>query len=195
MEMACCASAGRGTKPDDLRAEKIVKMLVLFLNLLTVQPASMEFRAPHIGHAAAISALIRRFSHDFTIHPGATGAEQFFESVSPAAEAGYIADPRYRYIAAFEGHELAGFIAMRDRSHVFHLFVAPEFQRRGVAARLWQAVAEVGDVDCFTVNSSRLAVPVYERFGFTRTGPLVEKHGICFVPMRLSLSNVASSSS
>lgn len=38
----------------------------------------------------------------------------------------------------------------------------------------------------YTVNSSLLAVPVYERFGFRRVSPTVEQSGIAFVPMRLA---------
>jgi GNAT superfamily N-acetyltransferase len=145
----------------------------------------MKFRPVTVDDAAALSALILRFSHDFTVSPDGADAAPFFESISANAVAGYIADPRYRYLAAFDDAVLAGFIAIRDGSHVFHLFVAPEFQRHGLATRLWQLATASGKTDGFTVNSSRFAVPVYERFGFVKTGPQVEKHGICFVPMRL----------
>ena len=36
----------------------------------------------------------------------------------------------------------------------------------------------------FAVNSSLLAVPVYERFGFQRVSAPVQKHGISFIRMR-----------
>ena len=144
----------------------------------------MQFRPAAIEDAEAFSALIRRFSPDFTVSPDGTGAEPFFESISAQAVAGYIADPRYRYHAAFDGADLAGFIAIRDGSHLFHLFVAPEFQRRGLATRLWQLATASGTNKAFTVNSTRFAVPVYERFGFVQSGPLAEKHGICFIPMQ-----------
>jgi ribosomal protein S18 acetylase RimI-like enzyme len=151
----------------------------------------MEFRAAKIEDADAICALIQCFTHEFLATPDGQGAELFFESVSVAAESEYIANPRYQYRLAFEDDVLAGFIAVRDRSHVFHLFVAQEFQRRGLATQLWQtaktATAALGTIDAFTVNSSPFAQPVYERFGFVKTGPQVEMHGICFVPMRLSL--------
>lgn len=147
-----------------------------------------EFRPAHAGDAAAISALIRQFAHEFTISADGSGAEQFLASVSTEAEAGYIADPRYRYIATYAGDALAGFIAMRDRSHVFHLFVAPQFQRLGLATRLWHAaLASAPGLADFTVNSSPAALPVYQRFGFAPTGAQVEMHGIRFVPMRMSL--------
>ncbi|WP_158229235.1 GNAT family N-acetyltransferase [Collimonas sp. PA-H2] len=148
-----------------------------------------KLRLAHAGDAAAISALIRQFTREFTISPNGSGAEQFLASVSADAETGYISDPRYHYITACAGELLAGFIAVRDRSHVFHLFVAPQFQHQGLATRLWHAaLAAAPEIRAFTVNSSPAALPVYQRFGFAPIGSRVEMHGICFVPMRLSLS-------
>ncbi|HWX01615.1 GNAT family N-acetyltransferase [Collimonas sp.] len=147
-----------------------------------------ELRPAQASDATAISALIRQFTHEFTISADGSGAEQFLASISVEAEAGYISDPRYRYITACVGDVLAGFIAMRDRSHVFHLFVAPQFQRQGMATRLWQAArASAPGIQTFTVNSSPAALPVYKRFGFAPTDSRIEMHGICFVPMRLPL--------
>ncbi|AMP04024.1 GNAT family N-acetyltransferase [Collimonas pratensis] len=153
----------------------------------TLAAIACEFLPAHASDAVTISALIQQFTHEFTISADGSGAEQFLASVSVAAEAGYISDPRYHYINAFVGGVLAGFIAMRDRSHVFHLFVAPEFQRQGLATRLWQAaLASAPDAAGFTVNSSPSALPVYQRFGFAATSAQVEMHGIRFVPMRRS---------
>ncbi|WP_170851016.1 GNAT family N-acetyltransferase [Collimonas sp. OK607] len=152
--------------------------------------SAFEFRPAHVDDAAAINALILQFLHEFTISADGSGAEQFLASVSTEAEARYISDPRYLYIAAFAGEVLAGFITIRDRCHISHLFVAPQFQRQGLATRLWQAALSSApdlELEGFTVNSSPFALPVYERFGFVKTGPKIEKHGICFVPMYLSL--------
>ena len=44
---------------------------------------------------------------------------------------------RFNYLAGFVGQTLAGVIAVRDTTHVHHLFVAPEFQRKGLAGKLW----------------------------------------------------------
>ena len=152
----------------------------------------MDFRPARGEDAAAISALIHVFAGEFTVNRDGSGAERFFESISETAEAGYISDPRYSYILASAGPTLAGFIGVRDYRHVFHLFVAPEFQRRGLARRLWTAaMAEAlthADTTEFTVNSSPLAAPVYARFGFVEAGPRVEANGIVCVPMRLTVA-------
>ena len=81
----------------------------------------------------------------------------------------------------------AGVVAVRDSSHLYHLFVDASFQRRGLSRLLWDhARAVVGEANpgYFTVNSTPYAQPVYERFGFVATGPRVETKGIAFVPMR-----------
>jgi GNAT superfamily N-acetyltransferase len=77
--------------------------------------------------------------------------------------------------------ELAGFIAIRPPSHLFHLFVAQPFQRRGVARALWCAAR--GDAARFTVNASPYAIPVYTAMGFACAGPLACHHGVTFQPM------------
>jgi GNAT superfamily N-acetyltransferase len=77
--------------------------------------------------------------------------------------------------------ELAGFIAIRPPGHLFHLFVAQPFQRRGVARALWCAAR--GDAARFTVNASPYAIPVYTAMGFACAGPLACHHGVTFQPM------------
>jgi len=78
---------------------------------------------------------------------------------------------------------------VHDRSYIFHLFVAPEYQRCGIATRLWEAAkaeaVAAGNTQGFRVRSSLLAVPLYFRFGFEITGERAEKNGIAYVPMFL----------
>lgn len=152
----------------------------------------MNIRAATADDAQEISALIAGVAHYFTVHPEGEGAEDFFESIQPSAIAGYIASRDYIYAVAHVENELAGVVAIRDKNQLFHLFVAPRFQRRGIARRLWSyakaSAFRAGNANAFTVYSTPYAVPVYERFGFEATGPRVENHGIAFVPMKLEVS-------
>lgn len=89
---------------------------------------------------------------------------------------------RFR-IATTEG-EIVGFIALRPPSHLFHLFVAERWQRRGVARALWDAArAEAGPQTQFTVNSSPYAVRAYEALGFRRDGAMQTRNGVQYQPM------------
>jgi GNAT superfamily N-acetyltransferase len=103
---------------------------------------------------------------------------------------GFIARGHVYHVALIDG-ELAGFIAMRDASHLFHMFVDQRWQRRGVARRLWdasrQAALAAGNPGIFTVNSSNYALPIYEAWGFVRTAPTQCVKGLYFNPMRLEL--------
>lgn len=148
----------------------------------------MIFRRAKPEDAERISQLIMGFLSELTIEPDGRGADEFLAAVSVEAERGYIRSDRYEFLLAETETKLAGFIAMRDRTHVFHLFVAPNRQRQGLAGELWRRALEAalsrGHAKEFTVNSSPNAVPVYERFGFERISDPVQEQGISFVPMR-----------
>src|SRR5580765_1349539 len=136
----------------------------------------MEFRAGSPPDAEAIAGLIASFQSELTNDPSGVGAEEYLASVSEQAEREYLASERYRYLLAYSDSKLAGFIAIRDGSHLFHLFVVRSHQRQGIARRLWEQALEklcVPNSDgCFTVNSSISAVPVYQAFGFVPAGPI-----------------------
>lgn len=150
---------------------------------------SLQLREGRAGDAAAISALIVELAPAFFLSPDGAGTGPFRASVSESAEAGYLADPRYRFwLLEAPDRTLAGFIASRDTSHLFHLFVNPAWQGQGLARRLWRAMqagaAQAGHRGAFTVNAALPAVAVYEHFGFVAEGPVQRQHGLAFQPMR-----------
>ncbi len=150
----------------------------------------LTIRAACESDAGAISELALGHSHYFFADPSGTGAEYFLSSISEAAIAAYIADPRFNYVVGLLDDRVMAAAALRDNGHVYHLFVHPASHRRGIAARLWQrlkseAVAS-GNPGVFTVNSSLYAVAVYARFGFKPTDEEAQtKSGIRFQPMQL----------
>jgi len=155
----------------------------------------MEFRAGSPADAEAIAGLIASFQSDLTDDPSGAGAEEYLASVSVEAEREYLASERYQYLLAYSNSRLAGFIAIRDGSHLFHLFVERSHQRQGIARRLWKRAFEESCAPssdgCFTVNSSLSAVPVYQAFGFTPAGSIRRMHGISFLPMKRPASHQA----
>jgi GNAT superfamily N-acetyltransferase len=152
----------------------------------------MNIRPGNPCDSRRLAEFFESFKPLFTLDPSGAGAEHFLASVSEAAEHQYLKSPRYAYWAAELDGKVLGFIAMRDKTHLFHLFVAAEHQRNGIAASLWRYAREQvirdGGVGEFTVNSSMGAVPVYERFGFVPAGERVRMHGIAFLPMRLKVA-------
>lgn len=152
----------------------------------------MNLRLGTPTDAEAIATLIACFQREMTTDPDGAGAEHFLASVSIEAERTYLESSRYSFTVAEDDNALLGFIALRDVSHVFHLFVAREHHRKGIAWRLWldarARALETAAPTRFTVNSSLGAVAAYRAFGFEPAGEVRSMHGISFLPMRLAVA-------
>jgi len=137
--------------------------------------------------AAPLSALIESVARRFCFNPAQQVPAWFQASVTPTAVAECIASAEYRYWVAERDRQLLGMIAMRNANHIHHLFVLPQVHGQGIAGRLWaRAKAECSGV--VTLRSSLYAVPVYERFGFVKSGPQAEKDGLAYQPMEWCMS-------
>jgi ribA/ribD-fused uncharacterized protein len=127
---------------------------------------------------------------------GAEGIATFDRYIQPDALRARAASESFVLIAV-DGAQVVGMIEVRDFQHIALLFVAAIYQRRGIARSLFrQALAvcranrpDLGEV---TVNSSRYAVPVYERLGFCPVGGYQVRDGIGFMPMILKLSQAGA---
>jgi ribosomal protein S18 acetylase RimI-like enzyme len=142
-----------------------------------------------------VAALLRMLAREYIVHESTPeGAATFLAENDELGIRGFVTRGHAYHVALVDG-VLAGFVAVRDNSHLFHLFVARDYHRRGIARRLWEvaraaAVARGGD-GVFTVNSSNHAVSVYESFGFVRVGPTQCVKGLYFNPMRLAVDDTA----
>ena len=100
----------------------------------------------------------------------------------------------YRYHVAEVNGLLTGVVAVRDNTHLFHLFVAEQFHRKGIARKLWQlAMTEClreGNTGEFTVNSSAYALGVYRKLGFVSQSGPKDKNGVIFYPMKLIVDSL-----
>jgi GNAT superfamily N-acetyltransferase len=78
----------------------------------------------------------------------------------------------------------AGYIALVDFEKIDHMFVLPEYRNMGIAKSLWTKALEIcqenGNISYYWVRSSSYAMPVYESFGFRRSGEQQESNGISF---------------
>ena len=138
----------------------------------------------------ACARLLRASASEFIVHESSPeGACTFLRENDEEGIRGYLA-AGHVYHVAVDAHEIAGFIAIRDNSHVFHMFTDKRWHRQGLARRLWQtaraATLARGGSGMFTVNASNYAVPVYEAFGFERTAPTQCVKGLYFNPMRFT---------
>jgi ribosomal protein S18 acetylase RimI-like enzyme len=138
--------------------------------------------------AAAIADLIRSASEaSFLPDFSDAGKSRFLSDHTAEAMAARLQSSDFRYDVAEEDGVLVGLVGVRSGTHLFSLYVAPNMQGLGLGRILWNHVKErsltrAGNV--ITVNSSRNAVSIYERFGFVPTGATVDTNGVLYVPMR-----------
>jgi GNAT superfamily N-acetyltransferase len=142
----------------------------------------------------AVARLFRALASEFIVHESTPeGACTFLRENDEQGLRGFIARGHVYHVAEIDG-EIVGFIAVRERRHLFHMFVAKRLHGQGIARRLWdvarRAAVEDGHDGVFTVNSSNFALPVYEALGFVRTAPTQYTNGLYYNPMQLAASAV-----
>lgn len=150
---------------------------------------SVSIREATGADAGQISSLLRSLSHTFTTYADGRGAEAFFATLTESAISRVLASSDAVYWVAESKSDLVAVAGLRGNERIAHLFVDPKYQGLGLARRLWEILRDqalrAGNPGVFTVNSSLVAVPVYQRFGFVVADAKVEKDGGAYVPMRL----------
>jgi len=152
----------------------------------------MRIRSLRPDDIPAAARLLRAAAEEFILHESSPeDSAAFLAAQGEEGMRGFLAEG-YVYHVAESGGELAGFIAVRQRSHVYSLYVDKQFHRRGIARRLWDAAraAALGPdhPGAFTVKASNHAVPFYESLGFVRSAPM-QVSTVCYNPMRLALGS------
>ncbi len=147
----------------------------------------MRLRDMNDADTGAAARLLEVLAREYILASCSPEQASTFVRENDAQALRRLASGGYVYHLAEIDGRLAGFIGMRERRHVYHLFVASEFQRRGVGRMLWEHsrhMAMQGGADgVFTVNASNYAVPMYERLGFVRAAAMQTKNGLAFNPM------------
>ncbi len=149
----------------------------------------MNIRPIEPGDIDAVASLLCELAGEFIIRAfDAAARERFLRKNDAQAIRALIASGHRYHVAELNG-ALAGFVGVRDNTHLYHLFVAKPMQRQGIGRALWEFAkrecAANGNSGPYTVNSSDNAVPVYERWGFRRNGPAQKSNGILYNPMKL----------
>jgi GNAT superfamily N-acetyltransferase len=95
-------------------------------------------------------------------------------------------------VAADHG-KLVGVIEVYDNNHISLLFVDKAYQRQGIARTLVDLALDEcrrhnPALDEVSVHATPNAVVVYAHLGFRAIAPEQWKKGMCFVPMRLNVT-------
>jgi GNAT superfamily N-acetyltransferase len=104
---------------------------------------------------------------------------------------------RLLLVAELQGR-IVGAIEIRHCDHISLFFVNGESQRNGMGRELWHkaldtCLASRPDLAKITVHSSPNAVEAYQRLGFLVEEPEQTMDGIRFVPMALTVTDIAGS--
>ncbi len=132
-----------------------------------------------------VANLVNSLAH-FYLEEGRLDLPNWFSNtLSHSAFAQRFKSPDFMNFIYEEADTVAGYIALRNNQHLYHLFVSSTHQRKGIARQLWQHVKALSGSDHFTLRSSLYAVPVYAKLGFKICGNVGCKDGIGFQPMEL----------
>lgn len=159
--------------------------------------SSLTYRPIRPGEERRVFELVEASFREFVGHEyTAEGVEEFLRYADPRALAERLGADHF-VLVALAGNEPVGMIELRGNEHLSNLFVDRRYHRRGIARELLRRALQAArrarpDLERVTVNSSRYALPVYERLGFAVTGPEATVNGILFVPMALELGRTAA---
>lgn len=154
----------------------------------------MTIRQATVADAPEISQLIQAVAQEFVMDDFLTekAKAQFFDSTAATSIAEYI-QGNYVYWVATANNTMLGTIAIKEHQHIFHLFIAPQHQGKGIASLLWDKAyrhaMQMGKPNTFTVFSSSSAQNIYKKWGFRPTKDFLIKNGIRSIPMQLKISS------
>ena len=149
-------------------------------------------RLMRTGEEIEVSNLVARSFNEFVAPDFPDeGIDEFFSYSNPRALQKRTEGSHFVLVAESEG-VIAGMIEIREMRHISMLFVDKAFHRIGIGNELFNAALEKIESEdrppeMLTVNSSRFAVPFYERLGFVRSEEEKIIHGVIHIPMTLSL--------
>lgn len=149
----------------------------------------MQIRVATKADISAISDLICTLVTKYVLPSCSTeGAKILLNSMSLQSVESYF-DLGYQYSVAVIDEQIIGVVALKNNSHLYHLFVAESHQGQGIAKQLWEqtkvAAINAGNPGTFTVNSALNAAALYRKWGFVDTQEVRQTNGIKDIPMRL----------
>lgn len=172
------------------------------------QSQNLEVVAANQHDAFAISSLIletattqlrNEFSDD--------GWLLFLKLLSEDTQSSLIKNKKFYYRVVVNKNDytnnraIKGVLAIKDKTHLFHFFIKPDDQGKGIGKALWNAYLKDLKQDAFslqsaqttvdriTVNSSDFGIPFYQSLGFLMANNRQKKNGICYTPMTFSLGH------
>lgn len=134
-----------------------------------------------------ISNLVKSLSHHYLKDKGGILPQWFHSTLTNQAFLERIKSSEYLNYVFENNYIVIGYLAMKNKNKLYHLFVSEEHQGHGVARKLWGQAIKNCKNTIYTLRSSLNAVPIYKKFGFIEIGEPQEKNGIGYQEMELRL--------
>lgn len=150
-----------------------------------IQGKSVHIRVAEKNDVVQISNLVASLSHFYLKNPKHELPEWFDQTLTTSSFSKRVEGSDYSNFVYEKEGEIIGYIAMKENSHLFHLFVSEKHQGKGLSRKLWEFATSVCVSNVYTVRSSLYAIQVYKKFGFIESDVAGEKDGIGFQPMEL----------
>ncbi len=144
------------------------------------------------GQEKQISRLIKQVYDEFVSPDYSTEGNQFFYDWIDPLKIAERQKGQRNILVALSGPEMVGVIEIRNNNTVSLLFVDKEYQRQGIAKRLFNEALK----DCVQrnptlkkvfVHASPFSIPIYKKLGFQETAPIQIENGIKYLPMQKEL--------
>lgn len=149
-------------------------------------------REANVADAPAIKTLVESLSHYYLNEE--VGDNQdillplwFANTLTTSQFESRLSSSDFANFVYVEQGQVVGYLSIKEKHHLYHLFVAQAHQRKGLSKKLWNHALSVVGYHDYTVRSSLYAVPIYRQFGFKESGPAASKEGIGFQPMAFSI--------
>ena len=139
----------------------------------------------------SMELVLRVFSESETPEYRKEGIAEFQAFIEPDFIVGKMKSCELRLWGAFEYTQIIGVIAIRPPLHISLLFIDKQYQRRGIARKLFNTVISdktvISGNEHVTVYSSPYAIDIYRCFGFVQTDAEQNVNGLSFTPMECTL--------
>jgi len=145
----------------------------------------MCIRAVNNNDIKNIYQLVKSLSHFYLKNKGDALPEWFLSTLTESAFSERIKNSEYSNFAYEENDKVLGYISIKNNQHLYHLFVAENHHKKGIARKLWDHVTQHCQSKIYTLRSSLYAVPIYRKFGFIESNIIQNKDGISFQEMEL----------
>lgn len=152
---------------------------------VNVQEGVLSICKAQVSDASEIKDLVSSLSNFYLEEKNSSLPLWFSKTLEVSEFERRLSSDEFTNFVYLDNNAIIGYISIKSKSHLYHLFVDEKYQGRGVSKKLWNYVMSNLGSNHYTVRSSVYAVPVYKKFGFRESGPLESKDGISFQVMNL----------